>query len=65
MYPINIENGMYMWTGTFNVTNNKHLCKYNVMKPVTLNTETPYLLNCDPHIEMNKNIQLKNEFKLV
>ena len=38
VYPIINKNGVYMWTGTFNVAINKHLCIYNVTKPVTFNT---------------------------
>ena len=52
-YQINIENGVYMWTGTINVTINEHLCKYNVTKSVTFITETPYLHNCYPHLARN------------
>ena len=31
-YQTTIDNGAYMWTGTFNVAINEHLCKYNVTK---------------------------------
>ena len=55
-YQIIIESGVYMWTGTFNLTINEYLCKYNVTKSVTLITETPYLHNCYPHLSRNKNI---------
>ena len=51
MYAIIIENGLYMLIGTFNVTAKEHLCKYDVMKLVTFNTETLYLHNCDPHLK--------------
>ena len=30
VYPTVIENCLFMWTGTFNVTLNEYLCKYNV-----------------------------------
>ena len=33
-FQIIIKYGVYMWTGTFNVTINEHLCKYNVTKYV-------------------------------
>ena len=48
-----------MWTGTFNVTINKHLCKHSVTKSVTVTTETPYLHKCYPHLARNKNISNK------
>ena len=60
-----IENGVYMWTGTFNVTINEHLCKNNVTKSVTFITETPYLHKCYPHLARNRDISTKNEFKHV
>ena len=44
-YQIIFENGVYMWAGTFNVTINEHLCKYNVTESVTLTKETPHLHN--------------------
>ena len=37
--------------------------KYNVTKPQTFNTESPYLQNSDPHLERNINILYKNMFK--
>ena len=36
-----IENDVYMWAGTLNVTINERLCKYNDTKYVTFITETP------------------------
>ena len=36
VYQIIIENGVYvMVNGTFNVTINEHMCKYNVTKSAT------------------------------
>ena len=58
-FQIIIENGVYMRTGTFNVTINEHLCKYNVTKSVTFITETHYLHNCYPHLARNRNISNK------
>ena len=48
LYQIIIENGVYIWTGTFNVTINEDLCEYNVTKYVTFISETPYLHICIP-----------------
>ena len=60
-----IENGVYMWTGTFNVTINEHLSKLMWRDPFI--TETPYLHNRYPHLARNKNISNKkmslNKFK--
>ena len=56
-YTYIIENGV--WTGTFNVTINEHLCKYNVTKSVTFITETSYSHNCYPHLARNINISNK------
>ena len=64
VYPIFIENGVYMCTGTFNVIRNEHLCEYNVTKPVTFNTEMSYLHNCYPHWkEINISRESLNMFK--
>ena len=54
MYEIIFENGVCMWTDTFNVTINEHLCKYNVKKAVTFNTETPYVHNCYAYLARNR-----------
>ena len=59
-YKIIIKNGM--WTGTFNVTSNEHLCiMYNVTKFVTFIKEAPYLHNCYPHLARNWNIWNKKK----
>ena len=46
-------------SGTLNVTINKHLCKYNLTKFVTFNTEMPYLHNCQPYFARIRNISYK------
>ena len=59
MYQIIIKNGVYMLTGTFNVTRNEHLFKYNMTKSVTFMTETPYLRNLYPHLARSINISYR------